>query len=97
MMQLDYILTRMRYKKDNHVKLAQVAGALYGSKALGGKGISEEEARKKYNLDPPPVLDEIWISVMDRNSGRRKHSSNDFPRTEPGAAPTHQNGEPPTG
>jgi hypothetical protein len=82
-MELDYILTRINYKKDNHVKLAQVAGARFGAKMFGGKELSEEEARAKYDLDPPPVLDEMWISVIDRNYNRRKNSGTDSARMEP--------------
>jgi hypothetical protein len=70
-MDLDYLYARMKYAKDNHLKLAQVAGACIGSKAAG-KEISEEEARSQFNLEPSPVLDKVWISVMDRYSGKRR-------------------------
>jgi hypothetical protein len=72
-MDLDYLCARMKYAKDNHIKLAQVAGARIGSKAVG-KEISEEEARNQFNLEPPPVLDKVWISVIDHYSARRRNT-----------------------
>jgi hypothetical protein len=74
-MHLDDLHARTKYRKGNQTKLAQVAGARYGSKAAG-KEISEEEARRTYNLEAPPTLDEIWISVIDRNHRRRSNSDN---------------------
>jgi hypothetical protein len=73
---LDYLHASMRYYKENQTKLAQVTGARYGSRLNGGKELSEEEARGKFNLEAPPIPDEIWISVIDRNYRRPKTQGN---------------------
>lgn len=79
---LDHVIATMRYWKENRTKLAQVAGARFGSRMSGGQELSEEEARRIYNLDPPPLPDEIWIGVIDRNYRRGGRSRNDSEQTE---------------
>lgn len=71
-MELDYRHAMTRYQKTNRVKLAQVHAARYASKMYGGQELSEEEAMNRFNLEPPPKLDEIWIAVIDRNYERDK-------------------------
>jgi hypothetical protein len=71
-MELDYLYAQAQYQKTNHVKLAQVHAARYASKVYGGQELSEEEARNRFNLEPPPRLDEIWIALIDRNYQRDK-------------------------
>lgn len=64
-MELDYLYARTKYRKTNQVKLAQVTAFRYASKQFG-KEVSEEEARSKYNLEPPPMPDKIWGTAMSR-------------------------------
>lgn len=69
-MELDYLYACTKYQKINHVKLAQVYAFRYASK-LDGKEVSEEEARSRFNLEPPPVPDKVW-GTLDGQSYRRR-------------------------
>lgn len=59
-MHLDYLCTMKKYEKDNRLKLIQVAAVRYASKQFAGKEITEEEARRQFDLADPPNPSDSW-------------------------------------
>jgi hypothetical protein len=57
---LDYLCARRKYEKENEIKLLQVAAVQVASEMYGGKDISDEEARRQFDLAAPPSPDRIW-------------------------------------
>lgn len=53
---LDFLAAKIRYEKDNELKLLQVAAIRYAAKAYDNKHLSEEEARRQVGLPDPPDL-----------------------------------------
>ena len=53
-MHLDYLCAVARYRKENETKLLQVAAVRVASKKYAGHEITEEEARRQFDLADPP-------------------------------------------
>jgi hypothetical protein len=57
-MYLDHLCAMARYRKENELKLVQVAAVRVASEKYRGIEITEEEARRQFGLaDPPDVAD----------------------------------------
>lgn len=59
-MHLDHLAAMAQYQKDNRTKLLQVTSVRYASKKYGGKEISEEDARRQFDLADPPDPKDSW-------------------------------------
>jgi hypothetical protein len=59
-MHLDYLCAMARYRKENEIKLLQVAAVQVASEMCGGRVITEEEARRQFDLADPPTPDESF-------------------------------------
>ena len=53
---LDFLAAKLKYEKENELKLLQVAAIRYAAKAYHQEHISEEEARRQVGLPDPPDL-----------------------------------------
>jgi hypothetical protein len=51
---LDFLASKMKYDKENELKLLQVAAIRYAAKAYNHQQISEDEARRQVGLPDPP-------------------------------------------
>jgi hypothetical protein len=58
---LDYLCASEKYTKDNRTKLFQVAAVQVASEKYAGKRITDEEARRQFDLADPPDPSDIWI------------------------------------
>ena len=57
---LDYLWAMTKYEKDNRIKLIQVAAVRIASKEYAGKEVTEEEARRQFDLADPPGAADFW-------------------------------------
>jgi hypothetical protein len=57
---LDHLCALAKYRKENETKLLQAAAVRVASEMSGGPEITEEEARRKFDLANPPDPSESW-------------------------------------
>lgn len=53
---LDFLSAKIKYEKDNELKLLQVAAIRYAARVYNHENLSEEDARRKVGLPEPPDL-----------------------------------------
>jgi hypothetical protein len=59
-MYLDFLSAKIKYDKENEMKLLQVAAIRYAAKVYSHKQVSEDEARRQVGLPAPPDPADSW-------------------------------------
>jgi hypothetical protein len=59
-MHLDYACARKKYEKENAIKLIQVAAVRVASRDYAHQEVSEEDARRQFDLADPPDPADSW-------------------------------------